>query len=180
MANTLRNGANENSIRPEDFTHDVAVRQSENSIEVFTAGISQDLIWKFFGWENQVTFQYSTNKEALPLPAINVYSNMYLQFRLAKVLRIQLGADLRYFTSYYAPDYYGAVGMFAIQDDSHTRVKIGNYPIINAYANMHLKHCRFYINASHVNAGEGNMFYAPHMPMNPMTITFGLSWNFFN
>ena len=27
---------------------------------------------------------------------------------------------------------------------------------------------------------EGNMFYAPHMPMNPMTITFGLSWNFFN
>ena len=180
MANTLRNGANENSIRPEDFTHDVAVRQSQNSIEVFTAGISQDLIWKFFGWENQVTFQYSTNKEALPLPAINVYSNMYLQFRLAKVLRIQLGADLRYFTSYYAPDYYGAVGMFAIQDDSHTRVKIGNYPIINAYANMHLKHCRFYINASHVNAGEGNMFYAPHMPMNPMTITFGLSWNFFN
>jgi hypothetical protein len=105
---------------------------------------------------------------------------MYLQFRLAKVLRVQLGGDLRFFTSYYAPDYYGAVGMFAIQDPNYNRVKIGNYPIVNVYANMHLKTCRFYIGCSHVNATSGNMFLTPHMPLNPMSIFFGLSWNFFN
>ncbi|MBR5466837.1 MAG: putative porin [Bacteroidaceae bacterium] len=180
MQNTQKNGASAESTIPADFTHDAVIRQSNASIQVFTAGIQQDIIWKIFGWENQITFQHSTQKDILPLPSINIYSNIYLQFRIAKVLRVQLGGDIRFFTKYYAPDYMGALGMFAIQDTNHKRMSIGNYPIINAYANFHLKHCRIYVNASHVNAGSGNMFLAPHMPMNPMSINFGLSWNFFN
>lgn len=180
MNNTLKEGASPESTVPGDYTHSVDVRQSDGSIQVFTAAISQDLIWKIFGWENEVTFQYSTNEDALPLPAINIYSNIYLNFRIAKVLRVQLGGDIRFFTKYYAPDYFPATGMFAIQDAKYPRMSIGGYPIINAYANLHLKHFRFYVNVAHVNAGSGNMFYVPHMPMNPMTINFGLSWNFFN
>lgn len=180
MENTLKPNALPESVLPADYTHNVAVRQSDTSIEVFTASLSQDLVWKFFGWENEVTFQYSTNKDILPLPAINIYSNIYLQFRIAKVLNVQLGADIRYFTSYHAPDYFGAVGMFAVQDTNHTRITIGNYPIINAYANFHLKHCRFYVNVAHLNAGAGNMFLVPHMPMNPLNVSLGVSWNFFN
>ena len=180
MQNTLKPDASPESTIPGDYTHSVAVRQSDASIQVFTASLSQDLILKWFGWENEVTLQYSTNPDALPLPLVNVYSNIYVQFRLAKVLRVQIGGDIRYFTSYNAPDYFGAVGMFAVQDPEHKRVSIGNYPIINAYANLHLKHCRIYLNVAHVNAGSGNMFLVPHMPMNPLTINFGLSWNFFN
>lgn len=180
MDNTLKPGAPEGSVIPGDYTHNIGVRQSNASVQVFTASIFQDLIWKVFGWENEVTLQHSTNQDVLPLPLINIYSNIYLQFRIAKVLRVQLGGDLRFFTGYYAPDYFGAAGMFAVQDASHTRIKNGNYPIVNVYANLHLKHCRIYVNVAHVNAGAGNMFLAPHMPMNPMTINFGLSWNFFN
>lgn len=180
MENTLKNGASSGSTIPGDYTRSIAVRQSNASVQVFTAAISQDLIWKIFGWENEFTFQHSTDSEVLPLPAINIYSNIYLHFRIAKVLRVQLGGDIRFFTGYYAPDYLGAAGMFAVQDPTHPRISIGKYPIINVYANMHLKHCRFYVNVAHVNAGAGNMFYAPHMPINPMTINFGLSWNFFN
>ena len=180
MQNTLKGNAPSGSTLPGDFTHDAVFRQHDGSIQVFTAGIRQDLIWKIFGWENQVTFQHSTNKDVLPLPAINIYSNIYLQFRIAKVLRIQFGGDVRFFTKYYAPDYMGALGMFATQDPNHARISIGSYPIINAYVNCHLKHCRIYFNATHVNAGSGNMFLAPHLPMNPLSINFGLSWNFFN
>lgn len=180
MENTLKEEAPTGSTNPGDYTHSTVVRQSDASIQVFTAEISQDLIWKVFGWENKVTFQYSTDSDILPLPVVNIYSNIYLHFRIAKVLRVQLGGDLRFFTKYYAPDYYPAAGMFAVQDARHARLTMGGYPIINAYANFHLKHCRFYINVAHVNASSGNMFYAPHMPMNPMTINFGLSWNFFN
>ncbi|MBO5675248.1 MAG: putative porin [Bacteroidaceae bacterium] len=180
MKNTLKPGASIGSVVPGDYTHSVAVRQSDASVQVFTASISQDLVWKFLGWENEVTFQHSTNQDVLPLPSVNIYSNLYLHFRIAKVLRVQLGGDIRFFTSYYAPDYFGAVGQFAVQDANNPRMKIGKYPIVNVYANLHLKHCRIYVNAAHVNAGSGNMFLAPHMPMNPLTINFGVSWNFFN
>lgn len=180
MENTLKPGASIGSVLPGDYTHNVCVRQSDASVQVFTASISQDLIWKILGWENEVTFQHSTNQDVLPLPAVNIYSNLYLHFRIAKVLRVQLGGDIRFFTSYYAPDYFGAVGQFAVQDANNPRMKIGKYPIVNVYANLHLKHCRIYVNVAHVNAGAGNMFLVPHMPMNPLTINFGVSWNFFN
>lgn len=180
MENTLKPGASIGSVLPGDYTHNVCVRQSDASVQVFTASISQDLIWKILGWENEVTFQHSTNQDVLPLPAVNIYSNLYLHFRIAKVLRVQIGGDIRFFTGYYAPDYFGAVGQFAVQDANNPRMKIGKYPIVNVYANLHLKHCRIYVNAAHVNAGSGNMFLAPHMPINPLTINFGVSWNFFN
>lgn len=128
MQNTLQDGATAGSTVPGDYRHNAVVKQSDASVQVFMASVSQDLIWKIFGWENEVTFQHSTNKDALPLPAINIYSNIYLQFRIAKVLRVQLGGDVRFFTGYYAPDYFVPAGMFAVQDPNHARVSIGKYP----------------------------------------------------
>jgi hypothetical protein len=181
MQNTLREGRNPDSMLPTDFSHAVNVMQA-GSVQVFGATLAQDLNWKAIHWDNQVSYQTSSNQDALPLPKLNIYTNLYLLFRIgiAKVLRVQIGADMRYFTSYYAPDYSPAIQQFAVQDANYERMKIGNYPIIGAYANLHLKHCRIYVSARHVNAGSGHSFLVPHYPINPMTIHFGLSWNFFN
>ena len=61
-------------------------------------------------------------------------------------------------------------------------VKVGNYPIVNAYANVHIKHTRFFVMMSHLNAGQGdkNYFFTPHYPMNQRVFRMGVSWNFFN
>ena len=106
---------------------------------------------------------------------------MYLLFKIAKVLNVQFGADVKYFTEYYAPTYSPMIGQFAVQDNSN-KIKVGNYPIVDVYANFHLKHTRFYLMASHVNKSSngGKYFLVPHYPYNPMTIKFGISWNFFN
>ncbi|MBP5392184.1 MAG: putative porin [Bacteroidaceae bacterium] len=179
MQNTLLEGKDALSLLPTDYSHAVGVMQT-GSVQVFGATLAQDLNWKVIHWDNQVSFQTSSNQDALPLPKLNIYTNLYLLFRIAKVLRVQIGGDMRFFTSYYAPDYSPAIQQFAVQDTGNERVKIGNYPIIGAYANMHLKHCRIYVSLRHVNAGSGHSFLVPHYPINPMTIHFGLSWNFFN
>ena len=62
------------------------------------------------------------------------------------MLRTELGADMRYFTRYHAPVYSPIIGQYAVQDTNYY-TSIGNYPIINAYANFHLKRTRFYIMA---------------------------------
>ena len=102
------------------------------------------------------------------------------RFKIAKVLKVDLGADMRYFTKYFAPDYSPALGQFAIQDNGEQNVKTGSYPIVNVYANMHLKQTRFFIMMSQVNATDGNAFLTPHYPINKRVLRFGLSWNFFN
>ncbi len=181
MQNTLLEGKKAESTMPTDYSHAVSPMQT-GSVQVFGATLAQDLKWKFIHLDSQVSFQTSSNQDALPLPKLNIYTNFYLLFRMgiAKILRVQIGADMRFFTSYYAPDYSPSIQQFAVQDPSHERMKIGSYPIIGAYANLHLKHCRIYVSARHVNAGEGHSFLVPHYPINPMTIHFGLSWNFFN
>ena len=114
------------------------------------------------------------------MPAFTGYTNLYLLFRIAKVLRTEFGADLRYFTEYYAPTYSPVIGQYCLQDPAE-RVKVGNYPVVNVYVNFHLKHTRFYFMASHVNRSSGGRpFLVPHYPLNEMVIRLGLSWNFFN
>ncbi|MBQ0020854.1 MAG: putative porin [Bacteroidales bacterium] len=177
---TLLEGADATSTKSTDYSHAVRVMQASKNIQILSATLKQDFTVGPLNWENEFTFQTTSSEEALPLPKFNAYTNLYLLFRIAKVLRVELGADMRYFTKYYAPDYAPNLGQFAVQDASTPRVQIGHYPIINAYANLHIKHCRIYFKVNHVNAGTGNMFLAPHYPINPMTIHWGVSWNFFN
>lgn len=173
-------GTDPTKIMPTDYSHDVVVRQNGSNIQVFSARLCQNLAFGPFHWDNDITYQTTSNAAVLPLPKLTLYSNLYLNFRIAKVLNVEVGGDVRYFTRYYAPDYCPAIQNYAVQDNSQPMVKIGNYPIVNAYVNLHIKHCRLYLAMHHLNAGSGRMFWAPHYPMDPRTFHFGVSWNFFN
>ena len=167
--------------------HAITVNQNSGAIHLLTASLSQDFTFGPLNWESGITYQNSSNKTVLPVPTLNLYSNVYLRFKIAHVLRCDFGADVRYFTKYYASDYVPSLGQYAVQTNTNTtgsdsRVEIGNYPVVNVYANFHLKHTRFFIMMSHLNAGTGkkNYFYTPHYPLNQGILRFGLSWNFFN
>ncbi len=159
----------------------VEAAQMGKNVQVVSATLSQGLKWGILHWDNELTYQATSSKDVLPLPAFNAYSNLYLKFKIAKVLLTEFGADARFFTRYYAPAYSPIIGEYAVQDKA-TRVKTGNYPIVNAYVNFHLKRCRFYVMGSHVNhvAGSGRPFLTPHYPVNRLVFRFGISWNFFN
>lgn len=158
----------------------VNVRQESGALSLFTAQLQQDFQWGVLHWNNIFTYQKSSNTDVLPLPDFNVYSNLFLRFKIAKVLDCDLGADVRYFTKYYAPEYIPGMGMFGIQENQDSRTKIGNCPIVNAYANFLLKHTRFFVMLSHINSGASEYFFTPHYPLNSRVFRFGVSWNFFN
>jgi hypothetical protein len=163
------------------YLSSINVKQESKNIQVLSATLKQDLKFGPVHLDTEVTYQNSSNKSILPLPDLNIYSNLYVKFRIAKVLNTELGADCRYFSSYYAPDYSAALGQF-IQQNPNDKISIGDYPIVSVYANFLLKETRFYVMYYHVNEGTGNMnyFLAPHYPMSPKALWFGLSWNFYN
>lgn len=157
------------------------VRQKGGAITLLTLSLAQNFKLGPLNWENVITYQKSTDNDVLPVPDLNIYTNLYLRFKIAQVLKCDFGADGRYFTKYYAPDYSPALGQYAVQTGDN-RVQTGNYPLVNIYANFHLKHTRFFVMMSHVNSGSGNrqFFLTPHYPLNQRVFRFGLSWNFFN
>ena len=109
-------------------------QQNGGNIQVLSATLSQNFRLGILHLDNEVTWQKSSNNTVLPLPELSLYHNLYIQTTLAKkVLHVQLGADVRYFTKYYAPAYTPAIQQFHLQPEDD-QVKIGGYPIINVYA----------------------------------------------
>jgi len=155
--------------------------QHSGAISLLTLSLAQDFTFGPVNWQSVITYQKSSDNDVLAVPDLNIYTNLFVRFKIARVLKCDFGADLRYFTKYYAPDYSPALGQYTVQSGDE-RVEIGNYPIVNVYANFHLKHTRFFVMLSHANYGTGNRgyFLTPHYPLNQRLIRFGLSWNFFN
>lgn len=156
-------------------------QQYGKNLQVITLRLRQDLKYRAFGWENEAAYQLSSNKDVLPLPALSVYSNMYLVFKLAKVLTVQVGADMYYNTAYYAPYYEPASQQFRLQDPEN-RVKVGNYPLINAYVNFHLKQARFFVMGYNLSQKfvSPNYFSLAHYPLDPMVLKMGIAVTFNN
>ncbi len=153
--------------------------QNGGSVQVLSLRLHQDLGWRALHWNNTVTYQKSSDASVLPLPQLAVYSNLYLQFKVAKVLDVQMGVDMDYYTSYYAPSYQPSTMTFCNQHE----IKCGNYPYMNAYVNMQLSRARFFVLFSHVNQGSfggQDYFSIPHYPLNPRRFLMGVSVNFLN
>lgn len=160
----------------------LAVKQHGSNLNVMTAQLDQKLQLGAIHWDNIVTYQHASSKDVLPLPTLNVFSNMYLQFMVARVLRVELGAAATWFTEYEVPDFCPAVNQFAVQENPDARTKLGNFPFVDVYANLHLKHARFFLMMQNATASSfnKNYFLVPHYPQNASVIHFGVSWNFFN
>ena len=161
---------------------DAGVYQAGSNINLFTVQLMQDFQLGPLHWDNIITYQNSSDEDALPVPSLNVFTNLYLKFKIVKELSVELGADMYYFTKYYASDYCPQLSQYAVQMNEESKVKIGGYPFLDVYLNMHLKHTRFFVMMSHVTGGSGSMeyFLTPHYPTNGRILRFGLSWNFFN
>jgi hypothetical protein len=149
--------------------------QHNEDIELveFTLKEQFKLFW-FLHLDNEITYQKSTDERIIPLPEWCLYSNLYFQFdKLFKVLTIQVGANIRWNTEYYAPDYLPATGVFYLQD----KEKAGNYPYINAYINCQLKSARFFVQYIHLNQtmSGNNYLVLPGYALDPSYFKLGVS-----
>jgi len=152
--------------------------QFAGNIQVIAADLKQDFHVGKFTLENNLVYQVCSHKTYLPLPMLSLYHNLHVDMKWFKVLSVQVGANMRYHTKYYAPAYMPATGQFHTQTD----LLIGDFPVVSAYINCHLKRTRFFIEYFHLNQKFMNTAYfsMPNYPLNPALVKIGLSWNFYD
>ena len=160
------------------FNSEVLPDQYSGNIQVVAANLKQDFHFGKFTLENNIVYQLSSQPTVLPLPDFTLYHNLYFDDLWFHVLGMQLGVNVRYHTSYYAPSYMPATGQFYTQSTT----KIGNYFVVNPYLNFHLKRTRFFLEYYHVNQKFMNEAYfsMPNYPINPAVVKMGVSWNFYD
>lgn len=160
------------------FNEKALPTQLNGNVQIISADIRQDFKLSHIVLENHVVYQLTSNSNVIPLPDFSLYHNLYYTGKWFQVLTTQLGVNLRMHTKYYTPLYMPATGQFYVQKET----QIGNYPIMNLYANFHLKQARFFLEFYHFNRWfmQGDYYSMPNYPLNPTVLKMGLSWNFYN
>lgn len=141
--------------------------------------VSKQIDLGIFHTEIRATFQKSGNENAISLPYFSGFNSTFLEVDVfKKVLKLQLGIDLFYNSRYYANAYQPATGMFYNQ---HNKI-LDEYPYADMFLNIKLKRTRFTIKYEHFNSlWQGNTgYFAPHYPVTPHVLDFGLSWTFYD
>lgn len=162
------------------FGSDFLPYQHGGNVQIMSVGLQQDFKVGILNWNNRVTWQVSSDQNIVPLPQLSIYSNLFIKARLFKVLHVQAGVDCDFFTKYKGLTYQPATMTFCNQQET----SLGGYPFCNAYVNLRLYRCRFYVMMSHVNQGlfgsAYNEFSLPHYPINPRRFQIGIAVDFAN
>ena len=161
------------------FDKDKQITQESANIQVLSARVDQNLQFGVFHWDNQLVYQTSSNEQAIPLPKLSAYTNMYLKARIVSDFMMQFGVDAHYHTAYFSPGYEPALLQFYNQRER----EVGNYPIATIYANMRIKRTRFFVMMYNVAPWvwkPSDYFSLPGYAVNPTLLKIGLAWDLHN
>lgn len=161
------------------FDEEALPAQYSGNLLVVTAWAKEKFKAGNFYFDETVYYQLSSKTEVLDLPMVAVYSHNYYMNRFFKnALGFQIGVDLFYNTSFYAPAYMPSIMQFYNQRQE----KLGNYPKLDLFLVLNIKRADIFAKLEHANEylGNRNYFSAYTYPLNPMKFKFGVRWNFYD
>ena len=156
------------------------VQQNADPMSVMTASLKKNFtVWKVH-LDHDALFQLSSNQSVLPLPMLALNLRYYLQFDVVKkVMQMQIGANGRYTTKWYAPAYNPVLGVFHDQDIE----QYGNCPYLDVFVNIQWKRACIFLKAVNINMGWPNKsvdyFSAAGYIAPQRAFKFGIHWPFY-
>lgn len=92
---------------------------------------------------------------------------------------MQIGANTRYTTKWYAPSYNPVAGVFMNQKEE----LYGNCPVFDVFVNFQWKKVSVFLKMENLGKGwpaeRHDYFTAHHYIQTPATLKFGISWPFY-
>lgn len=156
------------------------VQQNADPMSIMTASLKKNFtVWKVH-LDHDALFQLSSNQSVLPLPMLALNLRYYLQFDVVKkVMQMQIGANGRYTTKWYAPAYNPVLGVFHNQDIE----QYGNCPYLDVFVNIQWKRACIFLKAVNINMGWPNKsvdyFSAAGYIAPQRAFKFGIHWPFY-
>ncbi len=162
------------------YDADCMPRQFSGNVSLTSIYAQKDFTIKGLHLNHRVLVQLTSDREVIPLPLVSAFLSYYYEFWVKRdVLRLQIGLDGRFNTSYYAQGYNPALSVFYNQNE----VEVGNYPYIDAFVSAKWKRMRILIKYQHLNQGlfgNNEFFSIAKYPLNPGMFKIGLSWAFYD
>ena len=162
------------------YDADSHVAQHDGSVSLTSVYARKDFRIGGLHLDHRVLLQWSTDQEVVPVPLFSAFLSYYYEFWVTRgVLRLQIGLDGRYNTSYHAPGWNPSLGVFFNQRE----VETGNYPYLDFFVAGKWKRMRIFLKYQHVNKGlfgNDDYFAVAKYPLNPGMFKMGISWGFYD
>jgi hypothetical protein len=156
---------------------DATPSQYTPAINMLKVSVGKNLAFRKFNFDNYVVYQKTDNPGILRTPEVYTYSSLYYNTMLF-VLKSQIGASVRYNTSYLAPSYAVGVGQFYNGKD----VTFTSYPIASIFFKGTLQRTNIFLQYDYVNQGlfSKGFYTVNRYPQMDSAIKFGVAWTFYN
>lgn len=151
--------------------------QHNESLEVLKADFAKKQRIGKLDLDGRLVYQKVSNEEVLRLPELMAYLSAAFNLKIFNgALITRAGADVNYFSSYFANAYMPATRSFYLQNEK----KIGNNFHVNIFVDFNVKRTRFFLKAQNLLEafGQHDFYQVPHYPSQDFAIKFGLSWRF--
>jgi len=152
--------------------------QNENSGNLIQVSALIPFQHKNFGAIANLNLQYCT-KDVINVPIFaGKLSVFYVIELLKKRLKIQVGTDLMYNTTYYADAYLPVLRKFYYQ----TSQPIGNFIFMDANVTMSIDRINFFARIGNILPPlmKYRNFTTPDYPVNAYLLSLGITWRFFD
>jgi hypothetical protein len=154
--------------------------QANETLNYLKVTVSNSITFRKFTLDNTVMYQdVSSGESFFKVPEIVTKNTLYFSSYLFKgrPLFLQTGVTVKYFTEFNAGAYNPLLSEFVLQNTQ----KIGNFPMLDFFANAQIQRTRLYLKVENFGASfTGRNYYsAPTYPYRDLTVRFGLVWNWF-
>lgn len=162
------------------FNEEAKPTQAGGVLNYFKVKANQYFTFGKFTIDNTVMYQnVLEGAEFFRVPELVTKNTIYFTDYLfpKKPLYLQTGITFKYFSAFKSNAYNPLLSEFTLQND----VEIGNYPILDFFANAQIQRTRLFFKVENfTSAFTGRNYYsAPNYPYRDFTVRFGIVWNFF-
>jgi hypothetical protein len=162
------------------FDENSTPKQATETLNYLKVKAHKAISYKKFTLDNTVMYQQVAKGEAFfRVPEIVTRNSLYYTSYVfkGKPMYLQTGVTFKYFTLFKANAYNPLLSEFVLQNDT----EIGNFPVVDFFANAQIKRTRIFLKVENLNASfTGRTYYAaPNYPYRDLTFRFGVVWNWF-
>ncbi|HET6244050.1 MAG: hypothetical protein H0V01_02525 [Bacteroidetes bacterium] len=160
------------------FNYQAVPQQLQSPCVVTIIKAEKSFKWKRFNLLTELVYQNVSNTNIIRVPDLISRNALFYEFGSNKDLKLQVGLEGFYFSSFKNYRYMPVTGQFFLQDDYVQ----GNYPFIDFFVNMRIKQARVFFKIDHLNENllERNFFILPGYPSGERAFRVGISWVFYN
>tara|TARA_B100000963_G_scaffold247946_1_gene217058 strand:+ start:337 stop:1896 length:1560 start_codon:yes stop_codon:yes gene_type:complete len=167
-----------NYIYLDEYSH---YQQYQNALIYWHNKLTLKLNWKRFHTIQILEHQYSDNSLILPYPKLNYTTSLWFESSFfSDNLNTKIGADMNYFTSYFAMAYNPALANYHLQDSD----LIGDTPLISVFLKLHVQNMnitmRYRNIASLISANPNPYYLIPNYPYHSTSFQLSVVWKLNN